>query len=124
MDVLDHDSTEKLARWFENRWQDRWCVDISKQLADLIDESWAREDLLSPYHVYLKIDYHLSQEARAGLGEFRIPRDFRRALFDFQSSAVKIAAHHLIQKSGEGVILERRLLSSILAWRICEKYSR
>src|SRR3712207_7942127 len=24
VDVLDHDPTEKLARWFEDRWQDRW----------------------------------------------------------------------------------------------------
>lgn len=28
VDVLDHDATEKLAKWFE----DRWCVDITKEL--------------------------------------------------------------------------------------------
>jgi SNF2 family DNA or RNA helicase len=119
VDVLDHDSTEKLARWFEGRWQDRWCVDISEELADLIDESWARDELLSPYHVYLKIAYHLSQEARAGLGEFRIPRDFGRSLFDFQSAAVKIAAHHLNRRNGvligDVVGLGKTLMATALA---------
>ena len=31
VDVLDHDATEKLAHWFEDRWKDRWCVDITKE---------------------------------------------------------------------------------------------
>ena len=72
VDVLDHDACRKLAAWFE----DRWCVDISNELAAIIRESWAREELLPPHHVYVKIAWHLSHEARAGLAEFRIPRDF------------------------------------------------
>lgn len=100
VDVLDHDATQKLQRWFEERWTDQFCLDISKELAALIDESWAREELLSPYHIYLKIAYHLSQEARAGLSEYRVPRDFRDRLFDFQSAAVRIAAHHVTQRGG------------------------
>ncbi len=119
VDVLDHDSTDKLTRWFEDRWQDRWCVDISDRLADIIDESWARERLLSPYHVYLKMAYHLSREARSGVGEFRIPADFGNSLFDFQSAAVKIAAHHLNQRGGvligDVVGLGKTLMATALA---------
>jgi superfamily II DNA or RNA helicase len=100
VDVLDHDACDKLARWFEDRWNDRWCIDISDELVQIIDESWAREDLIPPYHIYVKIAYHLSQEARAGLAEFRIPRDFGNKLFDFQKAAVKIAAHHLNKRGG------------------------
>ncbi|RUQ36695.1 MAG: NgoFVII family restriction endonuclease, partial [Candidatus Competibacteraceae bacterium] len=85
---------------FEERWRDRWCIDISKELADIIDESWAGEGLVPPYHVYLKMAYHLAQEARAGLAEFRIPPVFGHALFDFQVAAVKIAAHHLNKRGG------------------------
>ena len=48
IDVLDHDATNKLAGWFEDRWNDRWCMDISKELAAIIDESWAREDAIPP----------------------------------------------------------------------------
>ena len=100
IDVLDHDSTTKLSEWFEDRWNDRLCVDITKELIEIIEESWAREDLIPPYHVYLKMAYHLSHEARAGLTEFRIPRDFGNELFDFQTAAVKIASHHLNKRDG------------------------
>jgi SNF2 family DNA or RNA helicase len=100
IDVLEHDACNKLVQWFEDRWGDRWCLDISTELANIIDESWAGERLLSPYHVYLKMAYHLAQEARAGLSEFRIPPVFGESLFDFQAAAVKIAAHHLNKRGG------------------------
>ena len=100
VDVLDHDACQKLARWFEDRWNDRWCIDISDELVKIIQESWAREELIPPYHIYLKIAYHLSQEARAGLSQFRIPADFGQRLFEYQTAAVKIAAHHLNKRSG------------------------
>ena len=100
VDVLEHDACNKLAAWFEDRWHDRWCIDISKELADIIDDSWASDRLLPPYHVYLKMAYHLAQEARAGLSEFRIPAIFNGTLFDFQTAAVKIAAHHLNKRGG------------------------
>lgn len=100
VDVVDHDAAQKLARWFDERWNDRWCLDISAELEQIIHESWAREEALPPYHIYLKMAYHLSQEARAGLAEFRIPRDFGNTLFEFQKAAVKIAAHHLNKRKG------------------------
>ena len=100
IDVLDHDACQKLAKWFEDRWTDKWCIDISKELVEIIEGSWARTEPVLPWHVYLKIAYHLSQEARAGLTEFRIPKDFGDRLFDFQKAAVKIAAHHLNKRSG------------------------
>lgn len=100
VDVMDSDATAKLADWFEDRWRDRWCLDISMELADIIDQSWAGEQLVPPYHVYLKMAYHLAQEARAGLSEFHIPAVFGNTLFDFQVAAVKIAAHHLHKRGG------------------------
>lgn len=100
VDVVDHDAGQKLSRWFEDRWGDRFSVDISEDLARVIDESWAGERLLPPFHVYVKIAWHLSREARAGLSEFRIPPDLDRDLFDFQKAAVKIAAHHVNTRGG------------------------
>ncbi|MEW6665283.1 MAG: helicase-related protein [Thermodesulfobacteriota bacterium] len=100
VDVLDQDACTKLSRWFEDRWEDRFCIDISSELATIINESWAREKPLPPYHIYLKMAYHLSQEARSGLTEFRIPRDFGNQLFEFQVQAVKIASHHLNKRGG------------------------
>ncbi len=119
VDVLDHDACLKLARWFEDRWNDRWCLDISKELVSIIEESWARETPLTPYEIYVKMAYHLSQEARAGLAEFNIPRDFGFKLFDFQKAAVKIAAHHLNKRGGvligDVVGLGKTLMATTLA---------
>ena len=100
IDVLDHDATSKLQQWFEDRWKDRLCVDITQELLEIIEESWARQDLVPPYHVYLKVAYHLSNEARAGIEEFKIPKVFGNRLFEFQTAAVKIAAHHLNRRNG------------------------
>ncbi|RJQ22845.1 MAG: NgoFVII family restriction endonuclease, partial [Nitrospiraceae bacterium] len=100
IDVLDHDACQKLALWFEDRWNDKWCLDISEELVSIIEESWAREDLIPPYHIYVKMAYHLAEEARGGLLQFRIPRDFGQRLFEFQAAAVKIAAHHLNKRGG------------------------
>ena len=95
IDVLDQDACQKLAQWFEDRWNDRFCWDISKELVEIIEESWARPERRRRTIFTLKMAYHLSQEARAGLTEFRLPRDFADTLFEFQIAAVKIAAHHL-----------------------------
>ena len=100
IDVLDHDAAIKLKSWFEDRWNDQFCVDITDELVQIIEESWARTSLIPPYHVYLKMAYHLSHEARAGLAEFRIPKIFGNRLFEFQAAAVKIAAHHLNKRNG------------------------
>jgi len=32
VDVLEQDAAEKLRRWFEDRWDDHWCTDISAEL--------------------------------------------------------------------------------------------
>ncbi len=100
INVVDQDACNKLSLWFEDRWNDRWCLDISKELIEIIEESWARETIIPPYYIYLKIAYHLSQEARTGLTEFRVPNDFANKLFEFQMAAVKIAAHHLNKRGG------------------------
>jgi len=98
VDVLDGDACQKLERWFEDRWEDRWSLDISRALIEIIESSWVHP--ISPYHLYLKMAYHLSQEARAGQAEFDIPRDFGAQLFDFQTAAIKIAAHHVNVRNG------------------------
>ena len=119
VEVLDPDTCQKLENWFEERWNDRWCINISKELVDIIEESWAREELIPPYHIYIKMAYHLSNEAREGLTEFQIPRDFGGKLFEFQTAAVKIAAHHLNKRGGvligDVVGLGKTLMGTALA---------
>jgi SNF2 family DNA or RNA helicase len=100
VDVLDHDATQKLATWFKNRWEDKWCLNITDELADIIDQSWARPDLLSPYHVYLKMAWHLSEEARDSQHRYKLPKQLHQELFPFQRAAVLVAAGHLEKRGG------------------------
>ncbi len=100
VDVLEQDAALKLAKWFNDRWNDQWCIDISKELIEIIDNSWAADKLHLPYHIYLKIAYHLSREARAGLSEFKIPKLLQEKLLNFQQKAVAIAAHYLNKRDG------------------------
>ncbi len=100
IDVMDQDAATKLAKWFDDRWKDRWCIDITEELIEIIDNSWAANRLIPPFHIYLKIAYHLSREARAGISEFKLPKVFQKELLEFQQKAVLVAAHHLHKRDG------------------------
>jgi len=100
VDVVEGDAATKLSVWFQNRWDDRWSIDITEELAEIIDNSWASDKLYKPYHLYLKIAYHLSREARAGISEFKVPKIFDNFLLPHNKSAVQIAAHHLHKRGG------------------------
>lgn len=119
VDIQDHDATEKLADWFNDRWDNRWCFDISEDVLKVIEESWAREELIPPYQIYVKMAYHLSQEARTGLAEYNIPKEFGDTLFPFQTAAVKIAVHHINKRGGviigDVVGLGKTLMATALA---------
>lgn len=100
VDVLDKDAAKKLNQWFIDRWEDTRCLDITEELIAIIEESWAGERLVSPYHLYLKMAWHLSQDARDGIKEFRVPHEIREMLLPFQEKAVQIACRHLNKRGG------------------------
>ena len=122
VDVVESDAAQKLQSWFDDRWRDRFCLDISQELANIIDESWARDEPIKPYYVYLKMAYHLSQEARDGLSQYQAPRDF--GLLKFQEAAVQIAAHHVNKRGGvmigDVVGLGKTLVGTAIA-HLCEE---
>ncbi len=97
--ITDDLDAERLEQWFNERWDDDWSVDISRDLLVALEESWAGTER-RPYSIYLKMAYHLAEEARAGLNEFSLPRDFQGKLFPFQEAAVKVAARHLNERGG------------------------
>lgn len=100
VDIPDNDAAQKLNQWFIDRWEDTRCLDISQELIEIIEESWASEALRPPYHVYLKMAWHLAQDAREGIKEFRIPFEIRDYLLPFQEKAVQLACRHLNKRGG------------------------
>lgn len=104
-DIENSRDLEALDQWFNDRWTSRFCIDITKELIDAIDNSWAGEEIIPPYYIYLKTAYHLSAEARSGIKEFTLPPEFQRELFDFQQTAVKIAARHLNSEKRGGAMI-------------------
>ena len=104
-EFTDSDHAEKLSHWFDDRWDERQTLDITEELIKVIDESWASEQIIPPYYIYLKTAYHLSQEARSGIKEFALSPEFQHELFDFQQTAVKIAARHLRNDKRGGAMI-------------------
>ncbi len=100
VDVVEQDAAKKLVKWFEDRWEHRLCIDISEELIEILGESWAGEELIPPYHIYLKVAYHLSQEARSGIDNYMVPKALKDILMPFQENAVSVAARHLDKRGG------------------------
>lgn len=118
VDVLDRDAAEKLAGWFEARWEDRWCLDITEELADILENSWAGGPV-KPFEIYIKTAYELSKEAIEGSREFKVPSVFNKVMLEFQRQAVSLAAERLSRHGGvivgDVVGLGKTLVASAVA---------
>ena len=99
IDVQDSDATTKLATWFEDRWNDRFSLDISTEIIDLIADSWADENQPTPFEVYLKVCHSLSQDARDGMG-YVLPKSMSDLLLDYQESAVRTLSRRIVRRGG------------------------
>jgi superfamily II DNA or RNA helicase len=100
VDVLDFDGAKKLDEWFQARWDDRFTIDITAELIEIIEESWAAEEPRSPYEVYLKVCYHLSRDVREGLIEYSLPPAMREQLLEYQVNAVQTLARRVVTRGG------------------------
>lgn len=101
VDVVEQKGgAEHLRDWFDDRWNNWASVDITNDLIEVLQDSWAGDTVPLPYHIYLKMAFHLSQEARTGLTEYTIPYSFRDVLWPFQKAAVTLTAKKLEQKKG------------------------
>lgn len=104
-EFAERDNCQKMANWFSDRWDDLFSIDITKELIEVIENSWASETPIPPYYIYLKTAYHLSEDARNGIKEFTLSPEFNRELFDYQQTAVKIAAKHLRNEKRRGAMI-------------------
>ena len=99
IDVQDSDATAKLATWFEERWNDRFSLDITAEIIELIEKSWANETQPTPFEVYLKVCHSLSQDARDGMG-YVLPKSMSDLLLDYQESAVRTLSRRIVRRGG------------------------
>ncbi len=99
IDVQDSDATSKLATWFDERWADRFSLDITAEIIDLIEQSWADESQPTPFEVYLKVCHSLSQDARDGMG-YVLPKSMSDLLLDYQESAVRTLSRRIVRRGG------------------------
>ena len=117
VDVVEQDAAQKLAKWFDDRWGDRFCFDITKELIDIIEDSWVT--IREPYHIYIKTAYELSKDARVGVQNFPMPDKFKKILLKHQSQAVSTAAEQLNAQGGiiigDVVGLGKTLVASAVA---------
>lgn len=91
---------ERFAKWFSERWKDRFSLDITQDLIELLEKSWAALPKPMPYEIYLRVMYELSQEARQGISDYTIPDPFDKELFDYQKTAVLLLMRHLAVRHG------------------------
>ena len=102
LEETDQQLTAELADWFDARWEDPFSIDVTVDLIDVLADSWVRDEQPSPYHVYLRLAYELSRDARAGL-TLDIPNEVRRVLLPHQESAVRVATR-ILERKGIAVI--------------------
>lgn len=99
------DQMERFVNWFNDRWNNDYTIDITNDLIQILQESWACNKTITPYHIYLKTAYVLSEEARNGINAFAIPPIFKRELFPFQQIAVQTAARYLSNDKRGGAMI-------------------
>lgn len=99
IDVQDSDATTKLATWFDERWDDKFSLDITAEIIDLIESSWADDQQPTPFEVYLRVCHSLSQDARDGMG-YVLPKSMSDLLLDYQESAVRTLSRRLVRRGG------------------------
>ncbi len=99
IDIADQDPNQKLAAWFEDRWTDKYSLTITKEIIELIEESWSGEEQATPFEVYLKVCHALSQDARDGLG-YVLPKSMQDLLLDYQVTAVRTLARRIVRRGG------------------------
>ncbi len=102
LEETDHQKVQELGEWFEDHWRNPFTCDISQELAEVIENSWAIEPQPNPYHLHLKMAFEVSRDARSGKS-VSIPEEIEGILGPWQLDAIKIATR-IVRSRGLTVI--------------------
>ena len=126
VDVMDVQAAKDLSKWFDDRWGDELSLDITDELIRILEECWAGDRIIDPYLVHLKLAFHLSRDARAGISEFGLPESMANKLLEYQASAVMILARNLMRNGGaiigDVVGLGKTIVATATALLLEEQY--
>lgn len=102
---------------------DPYAIDVTADLIAVLQQSWVRDTQPDPYHVYLRLAYELSRDAREGL-TLDIPPEVKQILLPHQISAVQVATTILARKGiaviGDVVGLGKTLTGTAIAASVGE----
>jgi superfamily II DNA or RNA helicase len=90
LEETDHQKVSELGAWFEEHWENDFSWEITQDLIDVLEASWAVEPQPDPYLLHLKMAYELSRDARSGKS-LSIPENIQSDLVPWQVDAVRIA---------------------------------
>lgn len=97
---LEESDTQKgteLLEWFTSRWDDVFSIDITQELIDVLENSWAQEPQPSPRLVHLKMAYELSRDVRTG-NNLNIPQKLADQIMPWQEQAIRVASRIAINR--------------------------
>ena len=100
-EVTDRPDAEALATWFEDRWTDHFSMTITKQMLALLEQSFV--GVHTPYEIFLKVCYDLSQDVREGLEEYSVYGRIDDDLLEYQRTAVTTLARR-VEKNGGAML--------------------
>lgn len=98
--LTDGGQAQEVALWFQELWEDKFSLDITDHLLEILDESWASPRVRDPYDVYMKVCYELSKDVREGLEEYVLPAVLDKKLLEYQKTAVKTLARRIMAHGG------------------------
>ena len=98
VELTDSDHASKLKDWFDRLWRDRYSLDITGQIIELIEQSWVEP--ADPYEVFMKVCYELSEDARYGEQDYSLAPRLEHMLMDYQKSAAHTLARRLMRRGG------------------------
>jgi superfamily II DNA or RNA helicase len=118
LEETDREQAEELAKWFKEKWEDVYSVDLTDDLINILENSWVNNEQPRPRSVHLRLAYELSREARSGKS-LDIPKKLLDEMMPWQEDAVRIATRILEQRGlvviGDVVGLGKTLAGTAIA---------
>jgi superfamily II DNA or RNA helicase len=123
LEETDREQAESLAKWFEEKWEDDFSVDLTEELIQILENSWVNNQQPRPRTIHMRLAYELSREARLGKS-LDIPKQLLDKMTPWQEDAVRIATkilqHRGLVVLGDVVGLGKTLAGTAVAATFAE----